>query len=92
MLKPGMFVTVELPAPAQATVLQVPLTAIQEHEGRAFVFLHMGDDAFQRRDVKLGRRNAQGVEILAGLAAGDRVVVNGGFALKSRMLADLLAE
>ena len=92
LLKPGMFVTVELPAPAQATVLQVPLTAIQEHEGRAFVFLHMGDDAFQRRDVKLGRRNAQGVEILAGLAAGDRVVVNGGFALKSRMLADLLAE
>jgi len=92
MLKPGMFVTVELPAPAQATALQVPLTAIQEHEGRSFVFLHVGDDSFQRRDVKLGRHNAQGVEILAGLAAGDRVVVAGGFALKSQMLADLLAE
>lgn len=92
MLKPGMFVTVELPAPAQATALQVPLTALQEHEGRAFVFLHVGDDSFQRRDVKLGRRNAQSVEILAGLAAGDRVVVTGGFALKSQMLANLLAE
>lgn len=91
-LKPGMFVTVELPTTAQATVLQVPPAAIQEHDGRSFVFLHVGDDSFQRRDVTLGRRNAQGVEILAGLAAGDQVVVNGGFALKSRMLADLLAE
>ena len=92
MLKPGMFVTVELPAMAQASALQVPLTAIQEHEGRTFVFLSGEDDSFERRDVKLGRRNPTAVEILAGLAAGDRVVVNGGFALKSRMLADLLAE
>ena len=92
MLKPGMFVTVELPATAQATVLQVPLTAVQEHEGRSFVFLHGADDAFERRDVSLGRRNPTTVEIVDGLAAGDEVVVNGGFALKSRMLADLLAE
>jgi hypothetical protein len=32
------------------------------------------------------------VEVVAGLKAGEPVVVTGGFALKSRMLADLLAE
>jgi cobalt-zinc-cadmium efflux system membrane fusion protein len=92
VLKPGMFVTVELPAIAQATVLQVPLTAIQEHEGKPFVFVHVGDDAFDRRNVMLGRRNPKVVEILDGVVAGDEVVINGGFALKSRMLAELLAE
>jgi len=92
VLKPGMFVTVELPAMAQASVLQVPLTAIQEHEGKSFVFVHMGDDSFERRNVTLGRRDTKVVEILEGVAVGDEVVVNGGFAIKSRMLAELLAE
>jgi len=91
-LKPGMFVTVELPAVDQPTVLQVPPAAVLEHEGRSFVFVHLGDDSFARRDVGLGRRNATAVEIRDGLAAGDSVVVAGGFALKSRMLAALLEE
>lgn len=92
LLKPGMFVTVELPPAAGTPLLQVPLAAVQEHEGRSFVFVHAGDDSFERRDVRLGRRDAEAVEILAGIAAGDRIVVAGGFALKSRMLAELLAE
>jgi cobalt-zinc-cadmium efflux system membrane fusion protein len=91
-LKPGMFVTVELPVSAQASVLQVPLTAIQEHEGRPFVFVHLGDDRFERRDVTLGRRTATSVEVREGVIAGDAIVVRGGFALKSRLLAALLAE
>lgn len=91
-LKPGMFVTVELPAVAGDTVLQVPLLAVQEHEGASFVFVHVADDTFERRDVRIGRRNAEAVEVLSGLTVGDQVVVSGGFALKSQMLAELLAE
>jgi len=92
LLKPGMFVRVALPGTASASVLQVPQGAVLEHEGKSFVFVHSGDDAFERRDVRLGRRSGGNVEVLEGIAAGDPVVVAGGFALKSRMLADLLAE
>lgn len=92
LLKPGMFVNVEFPSLAQADVLQVPLTAVQEHEGKSFVFVHIQGDTFQRRDVTPGRRNAQVVEIQSGLKPGEMVVTSGGFALKSRMLADLLSE
>lgn len=92
LLKPGMFVTVLLPDLQSADVLQVPPTAIQDHAGAAFVFVQTGDEEFQRRDITVGRRNPTSVEIRSGLKAGDRVVVEGGFALKSRMLADLLAE
>ena len=91
-LKPGMFARVTLPGAARASVLRVPDGAVQEHEGRAFVFVHAGGDAFQRRDVKLGRRAENSVEIVAGLAAGEPVVTAGGFALKSRLLAGLLEE
>jgi membrane fusion protein, heavy metal efflux system len=45
-----------------------------------------------RRDVRLGRRSAEGVEVLEGVQQGDNVVTSGGFALKSQMLADLVSE
>jgi multidrug efflux pump subunit AcrA (membrane-fusion protein) len=65
---------------------------VLEHEGKSFVFVHTDDDTFVRHDVRLGGRNAKSIEILDGIAAGDNVVINGGFALKSQMLAALLAE
>lgn len=92
MLKPGMFVDVEFPKLEQADVLQVPLTAVHEHEGKTFVFVHQKLDHFERRDVALGRRNSKAVEIRAGLRQGESIVSQGGFALKSRMLSGLLSE
>lgn len=90
LLHPGMFVTVDLPGTARDAALQVPPAAIQEHAGRTFVFVHLGDERFARRDVRLGSVGPRTVEIVAGLEAGDPVVVAGGFALKSKLLADLL--
>lgn len=92
LLKPGMFVTVTLPNLNTDQVIQVPQSAIQDHMGQSFVFLQTGEGTFARRDVRLGRRNKNSVEVLSGLKAGDPVVTQGGFALKSKMLAELLEE
>jgi cobalt-zinc-cadmium efflux system membrane fusion protein len=91
-LKPGMFVNVLLPGVPRNDVTQVPLTAVQEHEGKSFVFVQRADDRFERRDVRLGARNADSVEVLEGVTPGEVVVIDGGFALKSRMLSALLGE
>jgi membrane fusion protein, heavy metal efflux system len=91
-LKPGMFVNVQIPAKKREKVLQVPNAAIQEHEGKSFVFVNLENDKFERRDVVIGDRNAEATEVVAGLNIGEQVVVDGGFALKSQMLAELLAE
>lgn len=90
LLKPGMFVTVELPDDGQAEVLQLPVGAIQEHEGKKFVFIHKGEDRFERRDIEIGVKGDGVVEILKGLELDEQVVTNGGFILKSQMLADLM--
>lgn len=92
LLKPGMFVTVDLPGAMKTSVLQVPRSAIFEHGGISFVFVHGGGDSFERRDITRGRSTANAVEILSGISSGESIVVAGGFALKSRMLADLLGE
>lgn len=92
LLKPGMFITLKLPQLESTEVLQVPASAILDHEGKPFVFVQTDEEMFQRKDVTVGRRNRDSVEILSGVTAQDRVVSQGGFALKSKMLADLLEE
>lgn len=90
LLKPGMFVSVELPGIAAQDVLQVPLAAVQEHEGEKFVFVHKGGELFERRDVRVGQSNAETIEILDGIEPSDQLALSGGFVLKSRLLASLL--
>jgi len=92
LLKPGMFVDIELTPRNDANVLQLPAAAIQRHAGATFVFVANGADRFKRRDVKLGRSTSELVEIREGLTDGECVVVNGGFALKSEMLSELMVE
>lgn len=92
LLKPGMFVTVDLSGIAQQNALQVPLTAIQEHEGQKFVFVHLGEDQFVRRDIVVGSTNESSIMIKEGLQPDEPVVTKGGFLLKSQMLAELMGE
>jgi len=91
LLKPGMFVEIELTSRNDADVLQLPASAIQRHAGTPFVFVCEAE-GFQRRGVTLGRSTSHTVEVIAGLADGESVVVEGGFALKSEMLSDLMGE
>lgn len=92
LLKPGMFVDVELPGNPITDVIAVPQDAIQDHENEMFVFVHLTDDQFERRDVKTGRSSDGLIEITDGLLPGEAIVVEGGFFLKSQMLSGLLAE
>ncbi len=92
LLKPGMFVQVKLPDNNSRQVLQVPNSAVLEHQGTSFVFVHEKGDRFVRRDVKLGAANEKSIVIESGLEEGTPIVVQGGFILKSKMLADLMGE
>lgn len=92
LLKPGMFVELQLPAETIPDVFQVASSAIQEHEGETFVFVQAGEGLFQQKAVTVGRTSDGAVEITAGLKEGEPVVVQGGFALKSEMLGASVAE
>ncbi len=82
----GMFADVALQLPGGEAVLAVPPAAVLDDEGREFVFVHHHDDYFVRRPVKTGRAAAGWVEVLSGLAAGQTVMTEGAFLLKSDVL------
>ncbi|TWT94733.1 efflux RND transporter periplasmic adaptor subunit [Stieleria varia] len=90
-LKPGMFVNIELPIRQSESVV-IPATAVQQHEGKQFVFVHQGNDQFLRRDVIVGPTSGNSIVIRSGLQKGESVVTAGGFILKSQLLADLLGD
>ena len=85
-LKAGMFVEVALPGKMISDVVTVPAPALQEIEGQDVVFVQAGSEQFEKRDVKVGARSNGAVQIREGLEPGDKVVVAGGFALKSEFM------
>ncbi|HPF69471.1 MAG TPA: efflux RND transporter periplasmic adaptor subunit [Candidatus Krumholzibacteria bacterium] len=76
LLRPGMFLTVEL-LRRDVTALVVPEEALVPEQSRQFVLVVGDDGTVERREVTLGRRRPGQVEIVRGLAAGERVVVEG---------------
>ncbi len=68
----------------------MPLSAVQNVTGTAVVFVRSLDDLFEARPVTLGAKHDGHIEVLSGLGANDSVVVAGGFALKSQLLASRL--
>lgn len=74
-LKPGMFLTVSV-SPDNRPALVVPEESLVPEQARQFVYVLQGETV-AKREVTLGRREPGFVEITSGLAAGDKVVVEG---------------
>lgn len=89
-LRPGMFVEVELVDPharegteARSESLVVPAEAVVRDGDERVVFVTAGERRFESRPIRVGREAGGYVEVLAGLDAGESVVVEGAFLLKS---------
>lgn len=76
ILKPGMLLAVEV-IKRRTRSLAVPEEAVLMEGDRKYVFVVDDADTVERRDVSTDRREPGRVEVTDGLAAGERVVVEG---------------
>jgi membrane fusion protein (multidrug efflux system) len=76
-LLPGLFARVRATGSTLENALIIPDRAVQEQLGRYFLTVVGADDKAEMRPVTLGERFGNRQVILSGLAAGDRVVVEG---------------
>jgi membrane fusion protein, multidrug efflux system len=74
-IRPGMFLNVAL-ANDEREALVIPEEALTPEAERQYVFV-VADGKAQRREVRIGGRRPGSVEILAGLNAGERVIIEG---------------
>jgi membrane fusion protein, heavy metal efflux system len=83
LLKPGMFVEVEILRPGDGTVARVPTRALLTEGSRTFVYVRTGPDTFIRREIECETQSDETATVRAGLEPGDEVVTLGGAKLKA---------
>jgi len=79
LLKPAMFAQVELAVSAKAKGITVPLSAVIDSGTRQIVLISHGEGRFEPREVTLGSRSDNYVEVLDGVKEGDSIVVAANF-------------
>ena len=80
LLKPAMYASVEIGAPAHAgKVLTVPTSAVIRSGTREVVLVQVGAGRFEPRAVVLGAQGDDYVQVREGVAEGEQVVVSANF-------------
>lgn len=79
LLKPAMFAQVEFAVDAKMPVLTVPDTAVIDSGTRRIVLVQLAEGRFEPREVEVGGRGPNFVEVTKGVREGEQVVVAANF-------------
>lgn len=89
VLKPGMYVNVDISVPL-GRQLVIPASGVLQAGTRAIAFVDHGQGSLEPREVEVGPLLDDSVVVLKGLEAGDRIVSSANFLVDSE--AQLQAE
>jgi RND family efflux transporter MFP subunit len=78
----GIAVQAQVFAGGARDAVAIPASSVLDEGGLAVVFVQAGGESFERRQVRLGARDGDWVEVLDGLAPGSRVVSRGAYLVK----------
>ncbi len=79
---PGSVVEVFLKSDPIPDALVIPVSALVEEQGTFFVYLQTEGESFQKRELRLGANDGINVQVLSGIAEGERVVTKGAYQIK----------
>lgn len=76
---PGSFADIWLIMQNRENVLTIPVSALSEAQGVFYAYIQHDDDEdhFERRELRIGSSDGLRVEVLSGLAEGEKVVIKG---------------
>lgn len=78
----GAVARVAVPTAGRHAGVIVPASAILEEDGRPFLFVQLGGELFERRDVTLGGSDGFRTLVRTGVADGERVVTGSPYQIK----------
>jgi cobalt-zinc-cadmium efflux system membrane fusion protein len=81
-LKPGMFAETTLFRPAPASALSLPESATFVEDGKSYAYVEIGPSTFDRRPIEVVPCGSNRLQVVSGLDATARVVVDGALFLR----------
>ena len=81
-LKPDMFVNAIIKVPLGSAIV-LPVTAVMDSGKRQVVWVEGTPGMFEPRDVQVGQRTDDKIQILSGIKKGDKVAVSGAYLIDS---------
>jgi multidrug efflux pump subunit AcrA (membrane-fusion protein) len=78
----GSVAEVFLKSSAIPNALIIPVSALMEEQGNFYVYVQLGGESFQKREIKIGASDGEYVQVLSGIAEGERVVTKGAYQIK----------
>lgn len=91
-LKLEMFATVEIPSSKSIVALAIPSSAIQNLDNKFVAFVQIDGTHFDTREVEVGMKTPDWMEIKKGIKRGEKVVTQGAFRLKAALKKEELKE
>ena len=83
----GLMVDVHLGTRSALDAVSIPVSAIVPDSGRSTVYVLLDGERFQRREVILGIRDGDYIEVKSGVEPGEWVVAHGGNAVRLAALS-----
>lgn len=83
-LRPGLFVDGKVILSARPVPIAISTSALQTMEGKTVVFVREGE-TFSTREIELGGRDADWVEVTFGLVDGDVYAAKNSFVIKAEL-------
>jgi len=82
--RPGLYVTGRVRISEQSVSVAIKQSAIQHINSKPVVFVQ-GKDGFEGREVELGFKDDDMIEVLFGVVAGEKVVTGNSFVLRAEI-------
>lgn len=91
-LKPQMFGEMKISLSSDVKGILVPSESIVKEGSESYIFIAKNDSTFDKRNIQLGMQINDMIEVIKGIAEGEKIVTKGSFFLKSEMMKESLAE
>jgi cobalt-zinc-cadmium efflux system membrane fusion protein len=89
-LRPGQTLDIHVETSRTESAVVVPSSALVAEDARWVVFVEAAGETYQRRDVTLGIRSGDWVEVRSGVAEGEWVVTHGGLAIRLASVSSVI--
>jgi cobalt-zinc-cadmium efflux system membrane fusion protein len=81
-LKPDMLISMFIQA-KKVSKLAIPTSAVVRENDRNYIFVQNNPNTFRLREIELGHKDGQLINVLSGVSQGETIVSDGAFHLNS---------